>query len=449
MRSNGSIRLLARDTVSVVNNGPSDIRVNTSNAGSVTLGGSSVTAVLPDPDDTELAVDEQAQSPSTVEVIGRQITMRAGSSIVAPGGRVSLTALPNPAVPVGTTEPLPQDPDSSIRLEAGSRIDVSGSTAEVSVTRNLVPVELRANELKDSPAQRDGALRGKTVIVDARVGTPLADVSGAVSASLKRDVNERTSTGGTISLNSQGSVAVNQGAVLDVSGGAIDYTPGSIATSMLVRADGSLVDIGKADPNATYRGVFQPVFSSTSRKWGTTSSTFAPGVGHYDPGYVAGASAGTVAIAAPQLLINGTLQGGVINGIYQRDPASRAMGGRLVIGLPDGQGRVQDFRAPSVTFVNGLVPGTEPVADQLWLSTDYLTAGGFSATEIYSNGIVEVPADTPLQLGGRVHALHAGCRRGYRRGDRRAGRRRAGKRSRRQLRRRPERRAAPGRRRRG
>ena len=185
-----------------------------------------------------------------VEVVGRQIEMRAGSTIRAPGGSVSLTALPNPSVTLPTgASPLPEDTESRIRLDAGSRIDVAGSVADVDLARNLVAVELRTNELRDSPLQRDGALRGKTVFVDARVGTPLGDVSGAVAA-VKQDVLERTAAGGTVSLISRGDVVLAEGAAIDVSGGAVNFRGGVLQTSRVVTADGRSLFGGAADDNA-------------------------------------------------------------------------------------------------------------------------------------------------------------------------------------------------------
>ena len=209
VQSNGSVRLLARDTVTVSLSTNLQPTLATSQAGVVTFGAASRTEVGIDPATAaKTAVADQAQPKSSVEVVGRQIEMRAGSTIRAPGGAVSLTALPNPSVtrPNGAS-PLPQDTESRIRLDAGSRIDVAGSVADVDLARNLVAVELRTNELRDSPLQRDGALRGKTVFVDARVGTPLGDVSGAVAA-VKQDVRERTAAGGTVSQDQVGDVCV-------------------------------------------------------------------------------------------------------------------------------------------------------------------------------------------------------------------------------------------------
>ena len=91
--------------------------------------------------------------------------MESGSVIRATGGEVRMTAVADPSATRSTANGvLARDPESRIRLESGRLIDVSGSTATASVSRNAVEVELRANELKDSPLQRDGALLGETAL---------------------------------------------------------------------------------------------------------------------------------------------------------------------------------------------------------------------------------------------------------------------------------------------
>ena len=105
----------------------------------------------------------------------------------------------------------------------------------VDVTRNVIDVELRGDELKDSPLQRDGVLRNKTVFVDARNGTPLADVSGAV-AGIETGIRERNATGGDITLRSEGDLIVRAGSQLNVSGGSIVWKAGQIDTTVVVAA---------------------------------------------------------------------------------------------------------------------------------------------------------------------------------------------------------------------
>ncbi len=83
--------------------------------------------------------------------------------------------------------------ESRLFVDRHTVLDVSGASTTLSVERNSLRVELRGSQVQDSPLQRDGALRGKTVYIDIRKhgtradgstwqGTPLADVSGNISA---------------------------------------------------------------------------------------------------------------------------------------------------------------------------------------------------------------------------------------------------------------------------
>ncbi|MBN8279610.1 MAG: filamentous hemagglutinin N-terminal domain-containing protein, partial [Gammaproteobacteria bacterium] len=407
VQNNGSVRLLARDSVSVVQGtGSQPPTLTTARAGSVVFGPGSRTEVTADTATAgKTAVADQVQPLSFVDVVGRQITMQGGSTIRTPGGSVTLTATPNPSDRPSGGNPLPTDDDSRVRLAAGSLIDVSGSHADVDVAQNLVRVELRSNELRDSPVQRDGALRGETVFVDARVGTPVADVSGATAA-VARTVQERTAAGGTVSFNSRGDVVLAEGATVDVSGGVVNYRSGVVQTTRVVGADGTVTDISRADPGRVYTGVSNPTVSTAYSKWGVVETRATPGYGYRTPGYVEGRDAGTVQFAAPRLVVNGTLRGDVVSSVFQRTPGTAPLGGRLVVGLADGSGLdLPDFRAPAINLVNDVVPvATGPDGDlpdswtRIELATDYLTEGGFTRTELYSNGAITVGPDTPLDL---------------------------------------------------
>ncbi|MET0532659.1 MAG: filamentous hemagglutinin N-terminal domain-containing protein [Steroidobacter sp.] len=213
--ANGSVRLLARDNPSFVNRADGTTGLGPGqNGGRLEIGRTSKIEVLPELDDEETAVDDQEQLASRIEMSAREVFMRSGSTITAPAGDLFVTAASNPSV-VNT-----YDPSARIRVESGVSVDLSGSDAELPMSRNQVTVELRANELRDSPAQRNGALRGQTVIVDARVGTPLADVSGALAA-IPKTVAERTSRGGRSVFNSEGDISNADGELFYVSGGVI------------------------------------------------------------------------------------------------------------------------------------------------------------------------------------------------------------------------------------
>jgi filamentous hemagglutinin len=399
--ANGSVRLLARAQTDV---NPNEGTITALKGGTLEVGSTSRIDILPELNDTATAVDDQAQLPSTVELAGQQVVLRGGSQITAPGGTVKVTAL---HIPKGGIAGGAYDAKSHIRVETGSVIDVSGSSVTLPASRNLVTVELRANELADSPLQRDSAVRSQTVTVDRRVGTKLADISGALRA-IPKTVAERTSQGGTVSFDSEGDVVVADGASIDVSGGVINYDSGIVQTTQLMRVDGSLIDIGAADPNAKYVAVINPTNKVSYDRWGVSEIVRGPSVGHIEAAYTEGSDAGTVSFAAPNMVLNGTFLGTVTTGLYQRDPTTAPLGGQFLLGgsgFRDNPGpEGVDHRAPSVNLV-----ATRPriVIDSdadlsgprtLDLATDFLTAGGFTRTHIQSNGVVMLADSNPLQL---------------------------------------------------
>ena len=176
------------------------------------------------------------------------------------------------------------------------------------VSRNVVAVNLRANELRDSPLQRNGPLYGKTVNVDITVtgtnadgstwyGTPFADASGYI-ALIGRTVAERTAIGGAINLISAGDVVAVNGSTMNVSGGWLDYQSGIVSTTRLLGTDGHLYDIANADPNLTYVGIAGGI-TITHPRWGVTETFSTPLVSatdqRFEQGYLDGRSAGSIA----------------------------------------------------------------------------------------------------------------------------------------------------------
>ena len=75
---------------------------------------------------------------------------RANATLRAPGGAIALRASADPDASVVSGQ-------GSIKIERGAQLDVAGSQVEgVSVSRNVASIELRGNELADSPEQRAG-----------------------------------------------------------------------------------------------------------------------------------------------------------------------------------------------------------------------------------------------------------------------------------------------------
>ncbi len=100
----------------------------------------------------------------------------------------------------------------------------------------------------------------------AWIGSPLIDATSYYQQ-VGVSVEELMTKGGNVSLGvSQFSgsgvatnapnVIVKSGAVIDVSGGWVTYQAGMVRTTKLIDSFGNIVDIGQADPNTLYLGVF-------------------------------------------------------------------------------------------------------------------------------------------------------------------------------------------------
>jgi filamentous hemagglutinin family protein len=417
---NGSIMLEAADTTSIVNENGTEV-LNATRAGTLELGARSVTSVVPDLASSATAVVDQPQSPSIIDMTGHQVHLDGGAAVIANGGKVNIEAVQDPYQ--GLTPLTATDPESQVRVDAGAIIDVSGSNITLPMSANIITAQLRGVELANYPQQRNDALEGQTVYIDVRadrgLGTTIADVSGEIEA-IPFSVGQRAATGGTVNIQSQGDVVLAPGSTVNVSGGSVAYTGGVIATTQLIASDGTVHDIGSADPNETYTGLINPTVSITHYKWGLIDTFPLVGDAHYEAGYVQGYDAGTLEVAARSIVLGGTLRGSAVTGPYQRSPylpscASTSsclstqlamvqpLGGELVIGDPDPS--ETDYLAPSVDFSASappivVAPGA-PIAgvlNTLDLSTQYLTSGGFTRSVIYSDGQITIPAGLSLNL---------------------------------------------------
>jgi filamentous hemagglutinin family protein len=432
---NGSIYLQARDGGSVQAGGQ-PILVSGS-GGDLTLGANSVSQVTLE-SSTDSAVDATEQARSRVDLDANRIVMERDSRIVAPHGDVRLIArTQSEAEPASF--PAGLEVDSRIYLAAGATIDVSGAEIERSVSSNVVTVELRGTELADSPLQRDGALRGRSVQIDARlsgtredgsswVGSPIGNLAGWLNT-VKRDVAERNLNGGSVQLYSQGDVILAAGSRLDVSGGAIHYTGGFVNTTALLGVDGRVYDIGAADRDLQYVGIAAAgALTLTNPRWGVTETFQLRGQqGRYEAGYVEGKDAGAIAISGQRVVLDGELVGNVQAGLHQRErPASLSttaiyrpydqlpLGGSLTLGnaLTPVSGATQDkdFQLSGLHFVAGEAPAQlQPgftattalpgiVGETVLLDERLLEAGGFASLVVRVNGAVELPADLQLDL---------------------------------------------------
>ncbi|MEQ6341180.1 MAG: filamentous hemagglutinin family protein [Gammaproteobacteria bacterium] len=404
VRANGSIRLLARDTV-VAKSDVDTTTLHATHTGEVKLGAGSVTEVRPQLGDAATIDDSVAFSPSRVDIMGK--TVHVDGNIVAPGGVVAITAVDDPSV-YNLSDPAPaRTPprsDGGVYLGASSQIDVSGTRdvkeLELPMSRNQLSVELRGDELKDFPVQRNGILRGKTVTIDARTGTPVADVSKYIAA-IPRGVAEKTAVGGSVDIKSQGDIVMQGGAKIDISGGRLHYLDGYISTTKLV-SQGVLYDIGNASPDRVYDGI-AGVYSRQSNKWGVKETFGLDNVGQFSPEYIEGKDAGTISFKGYGLVLDGDFRGSATAGLYQREAGKLPLGGKLIVDdyLYAGGTNIHDVifqTGPSATgdLTNG--PVTAPLA----MSTDFLVNGGFSRMDFNRNGRIDVPVDLRLPEGGEL-----------------------------------------------
>ena len=442
VRENGTIRLVARREISA-----STIDQTTTlapnEAGSIVIGENSETRVALELDSDERTVDVNEQRQSIITVDAGTIDIENNAVLSASAGRIDVTARSDPQALTrfgSVFQNFSAQPDDS-RLSIGENvlIDVSGASAERSVSENIIEVELRGNQLADSPAQRDGAIRSETVLVDIRQtgvradgsvwqGTPLADTSGEVS-NIERTVAERSLTGGTVTLNSQGAVVVGAGTTVNVSGGQVEYSDGDVTTTRLLGEDGQVYDIAEADRDRNYVRLVDS-FTVEHPRWGVTEvfeGFQADASGTFEAGYVEGYDAGTLAILAPQFVFDGNITAATVASRYQRNapqavPTSLLyrpfdelpLGGQLLVGEIESRTDPANFVLGDVEIAGGLIlpelagsAGTfDPTVDVLpddfvsRLRPDLFGTNRVTRASLRSNGGLVVDDNVTLTLPG-------------------------------------------------
>jgi filamentous hemagglutinin family protein len=315
----------------------------------------SLLQIIPDPSDQSQVTDSQAIANSSISLQGTDVDIRGivqlrGYDVTNtndhPGG-ITVTA-------TGTTAGG-SHATGQVFLESGSLIDASGTTdATASASRNSVAVQLRSNELRDSPVIEAGLLYQQTVNVDATVsgtwvdgetwfGTPLADASGWIGL-INRSLNERMMNGAPVTIggnlinslgtNALGQVAANlvqaPGSIINISGGYLTYTPGYVAVGRLIDASGHLVSISNANPNEDYIGVCCS-FTVDHSRWGVTETYTSLGSGYNQGGYVQGGSGGSLNLVVASAVLGGEIDATVVDGEKQRTLATAATPAALTI----------------------------------------------------------------------------------------------------------------------
>ena len=404
VNANGSIRLLARDTaIKDPNLGSGTFKLAASVGGSLELGKGSVTEILPDFADASTVDGSALFQRSKVEIFGK--TIKHEGIVKAPNGDVSLTARVNPTSldPTDSNSPVKLRNDSVIFLADGSVIDVAGTSNTIlPMSRNELEVELRGDELKDFPLQREGVLRGSKVKIDISKGTTVADVSKQIAA-IKQGIGELTAEGGTVKAISEGDIVMKRGATIDVSGGQIAYESGFITTTTLYsKTQNKSYDISVAPADIIYDEIIGVVQIRNSAG-AVIRMLNTVGLAQFREGFTQGKNSGELTFKAHGLSVDGTLKGQSQPGRFQRDVGQVPLGGALNI-LDFNLGNAVGERLHDIVFSN---LGTQvdesfgvPIASDKpsIMPIDFLAAGGFNRIKFIRTGKITVPVGTALLL---------------------------------------------------
>lgn len=242
---------------------------------------------------------------SNIQILGKDIRVRSGARIEAKGGNIDLLATEN-YQPAGSLSALDggatfsQD-DATLIVERGASIDASGvRDVKLDMSRNQMSGQFFKIELADSPVQRDGVLYRQKVQFDGRNAVTVGNTKGFYTA-VERTVDELSTKGGNVRLNSTGNTVLADGAEVDVSGGSVRYQAGVISTSLLRRGD-QLIALNNAQADVKYDQLI------------SASQSLAV------DGYVQGNDAGSLSIAGSHRTYAGLsgVRAGVVVGPYQR-----------------------------------------------------------------------------------------------------------------------------------
>jgi filamentous hemagglutinin family protein len=427
VRANGSVKLLARDTVTVPQN-----QAVASRGGVLTLAKDSVTKI-----DVEVADKEEILKSQLTDSLGNKVlgsskvelsggVININGSIVAHGGDVSAIARFNPGLSTDVKNPA-ADAVSATRVNLGSdaSIDVSGLDATAPMSRNQLAIQLYSEQLKDTPLLRGTDFLGKTIYVDARKGTDLiaADALEAAKAVKGITISEVMSKAGTVKFdNSLGDVILANGSKVDVSGGSISYEAGFVRESQLLYK-GNNIAISAADKSTPYDG-FADSYSVTDQKWGVTRSwDLGNRYGQFYKTYTNGSDAGAVSVLATNALLAADLRGFKKEGYYERD--AQLLGGSFSFTLNYASGASPSFRfvtdnnsilSSDFSVVGGLdtsslkfrlgsslSPGVIQVETTMFSTDKTQPAGGFSRFSLNAlAGNIDVKAPIQLSAKGNI-----------------------------------------------
>ena len=401
---NGSIRLLAREGQRKLGDQPlGRTTTRTVDAGdglgteaTVTFGEHSVTEILPE-NSNEGVVNKLQQPPSYIEAAGFNIHMKKAALLHAPAGKVVLQATNTPRVPG-------QGAKGRVVLENGSRIDVAGlNNGRLPMASNVLKIDLTTFDLRDSPLQRNGILKGATVRVDKRIGSPLFEISAALSA-VKETAVERNAKGGKVSIISDGDFDFRKDASIDISGGSVKFDDGYIKTTNLL-SQGHIINIGEASPNLIYDGILGQV-TRNFKKWNikrTFITSKLVNLGRFERGYRKGFDAGALQINSKRTQLNGNFISKTVHSRFQREQQHLPFGGSFELVTGQDINWVNQLAVPNPLRAQSLEQLL--LSDTLYLGDQFYQQSGVQQVKLTNNSFINVAADARVLLnpGGSLH----------------------------------------------
>ncbi len=303
------------------------------NGGNVIFGPGSATAIAIDENGESIPGSSVATgfTAPTIGIATTNLDMQPGALIVAPGATMTVNRYQPPAG--GGADPV-----GRVLLETGSTIDLAGLAATAAVSDYLYTFKVTANDVADSPLAQ--SLIGQTVTIDLRlsgtradgetwVGSPLFASTGAgYLGNIPQSISQLLTKGGKLQIGASAAfqdVLAVAGSLVDLSGGIVTFTGGTVSTTKLLGTNGRLYNIGSADPFIAYAGLAGTFMAGHSR-WGVVETFSSPLIakGYDDPGYIDGISAGSIGISAVNAVLEGIIDGNTVISAHQRALAETA-----------------------------------------------------------------------------------------------------------------------------
>ena len=407
---------------------------------------------------TSLLADQLGES--RVELSsGGGIDVGAGALVLAQGGQIAVAG------------------GSRVLLENGANLDVSGTnrahlassaldlslyptgtgtsdSATLSASVNDLFANIQPFQLRDSAANRDGALKGSNVYVDEQtlvevasgafagnIYTPggLLEVSGYLGL-VPHGILEWTAVGGQVTLQATqfavevtgqmgspnpvslgtqaGSIVTQPQAVINLQGGTVAYDAGPVQQTYVQASDGQVYNINQAPADLVYTGIYGGQVTAYPR-WRVTDYYVSPLLTPptiEEPGYTVGRDAGSITIAAGTAQVQGPIYAGVTVGQYQlgQRPAGVTDPYLLAQSVVPQAGTLrfgnyldstlQTLTLPTqVVFASALSAGALPASAAGTLAAGTLAAGTLAAplanTAVFDSEVLDADGFATLSVG--------------------------------------------------